>query len=242
MFDNPYIALIFLGLFFRSAGFMVRDELLLRVLMIIGTFCDIAFYILQSPSIWGSVMTNTVLVVINLSLILIITLERSNLFMSNKDRRVFEQFKTLSPGQFRWVNRCARWRIANEQSILLHEGAHSDRLFFINAPHYTVEKQGKVYTAKGPAFVGEIMLLQGGVASATVRVPKGAIYAEWCTSKLCEAMRKNRSLGNALVARFGHDLADKVRYSVPLPQPPAPAANRVVRDPSQNSALLRIAT
>jgi len=237
MFDNPYIALIFLGLFFRSVGFMVRDELLLRVLMIIGTFCDIAFYILQSPSIWGSVMTNTVLVVINLSLILIITFERSNLFMSKKDRRVFEQFKTLSPGQFRWVNRCARWRIADRRRVVLREGAHSDALFFINAPEYTVEKQGKSYTAKGPAFVGEIMLLQGGVASATVRVPKGAIYAEWSAARLRRAMQRNKALGNALMARFGHDLADKVRYSVPLPQPPAPVANEARGAPGPIAAL-----
>ena len=175
-------------------------------------------------------------------LILIITLERSNLFMSKKDRRVFEQFKTLSPGQFRWVNRSARWRIADEHIILLREGEHSDRLFFINAPEYIVEKQGKSYTAKGPAFVGEIMLLQGGVASATVRVPKGAIYAEWCASKLCSAMRKNRALGHALVARFGHDLADKVRYSVPLPQQPAPDANVGVRNASRESALAQVGT
>ncbi|MEO9575514.1 MAG: cyclic nucleotide-binding domain-containing protein [Tateyamaria sp.] len=190
MFDNPYIALIFLGLFFRSAGFLVRDELMLRVLMIIGTFCDIVFYALQTPSIWGSVMTNTVLVVINASLIIIIVFERSILFMSKTDRRVFEQFMTLSPGQFRWVNRRARWRIADRRSVLLHEGEASDALFFINAPTYTVEKQGVSYTAKGPAFVGEIMLLQGGVASATVIAHKGAIYAEWDAHKLRCAMRK----------------------------------------------------
>ncbi|WP_159089073.1 cyclic nucleotide-binding domain-containing protein [Tateyamaria sp. Alg231-49] len=235
MFDNPYIALIFLGLFFRSAGFLVRDELMLRVLMIIGTFCDIVFYVLQSPSIWGAVMTNTVLVVINASLIIIIVFERSILFMTKTDRRVFEQFMTLSPGQFRWVNRRARWRIADRRSVLLQEGEASNALFFINAPTYTVEKQGVSYTAKGPAFVGEIMLLQGGVASATVVAPKGAIYAEWDAHKLRCAMRKNRSLGNALMARFGHDLADKVRYSVPLPQQkpkPAVAPSQVVREPA----------
>ena len=240
MFDNPYIALIFLGLFFRSAGFLVRDELMLRVLMIIGTFCDIAFYTLQSPSIWGSVMTNTVLVVINASLIIIIVFERSSMFMSKTDRRVFEQFMTLSPGQFRWVNRRARWRIADRPTILLREGEATDALFFINAPRYTVQKQGVSYTAKGPAFVGEIMLLQGGVASATVIAPKGAIYAEWGAHKLRCAMRKNRSLGNALMARFGHDLADKVRYSVPLPQQQPVAAPPVSHATSDTPSVVRL--
>lgn len=215
MFDYPYIELIFIGLAFTTAGFIVRDELVLRALIFTGTFFDIAFYYLQSPTIWGSVLTNTVVVLVNLLLIVIVIIERSTLFMSDIEKITFEQFSTLNPGQFRKINRLAQWHTATEDRVLLTEGEHTDRLFFIDAETFQVGKNDQIYTAVGPAFAGEIMLLQGGAASATVTIAEGTIYAEWSGEKLRNAMRKSKALENALVARFGHDLADKVRYSVP---------------------------
>ena len=219
MFEQPYVWLIFVGLLLRAAGFMVRDELMLRVLVFSSTFFDIAFYMLQSPSIWGAVLTNSVMVGINLVMILIIITERSSMFMSAQDRLVFQHFRTLTPGQFRRVNRMAKWRVTEGEEVLLREGERSDELFFINSDAFFVVKQGQRYDARGPAFAGEIMLLQGGVASATVLVPEGAVVARWNAERLRQAMHKNRPLENALIARFGHDLADKVRHSVPVPMP-----------------------
>lgn len=219
MFEQPFVALVFIGLIIKSVGFLVRDELLLRVLVFTGTFFDIAFYLVQTPTIWGPVLTNSILVSVNLVLSLIILMERSPWFMSDKDHLVFEYFKTLNPGQFRRINRSAKWHEATEETVLLREGVRSDRLYFIQADQFCVVKHGTRYTATGPAFAGEIMLLQGGVASASVIVQPGTIYAEWSVYKLRAAMQRSQALENAMVARFGHDLADKVRNSVPIGQP-----------------------
>lgn len=218
MFEQPFIELIFIGLAFKLAGFLVRDELILRSLVLTGMACDVVFYYLQSPAIWASVIANTSLVIVNLALITIIIFERSTWFMSAKERMAFEHFKTLSPGQFRRIMRGAHWRVAMQDTILLREGERSDKLYFLETDHFYIRKKGTEYTASGPAFAGEIMFLQGGVASATVAVPQGATYVEWDASALHWAMKKSRPLDNALVARFGQDLADKVRNSVPLPQ------------------------
>ncbi|THH35121.1 cyclic nucleotide-binding domain-containing protein [Aliishimia ponticola] len=224
MFDQPFVFLIFIGLVLKCFGYMVRDELLLRCMLAVGTGFDIAFYALQSPAILGSVMANSVLVSVNLTIIGVIVMERSTWFMTEKERIAFEYFKTLSPGQFRRIIRRARWTVAGEDTVLLHEGQRTDKLFFLETKSFTVKKRGLNYAAQGPAFAGEIMLLQGGVASATVIVPKGAVYAEWCTADLRRTMHRSRPLENALMARFGHDLADKVRNSVPLrPQADTPA-------------------
>jgi hypothetical protein len=71
MFEQPFVLLIFIGLALKAGGFLVRDELWLRALVFTGTGFDIAFYALQSPAIWGSVLTNTVLVGVNGALIFI---------------------------------------------------------------------------------------------------------------------------------------------------------------------------
>ncbi|MFK7871283.1 MAG: hypothetical protein AB8B58_18850 [Roseobacter sp.] len=164
-------------------------------------------------------MTNSVLVLINAALITVVTLERSLLFMSDSDQTIFALFKTLTPGQFRRINRWANWQTTQEETVLIHEGQRADKLFFINAPQFDITKKGQRYTAIGPAFAGEMMLLQGVEASATVTVPAGTRYAEWTGTQLRRAMSKSKPLENALIARFGHDLANKVRYSVPITSP-----------------------
>lgn len=216
MFDSPYSFLLFCGLFFNATGFLIRDELLLRLLVVCGTCFQIAFYALQNPPIFESVLTNMVLIAINLVLITIIVLERSTLFMTQPEKDAFEQFKTLTPGQFRRINRRAEWLTAEADTEVLKEGEPSGMLYFLDTPEFGIIKEGQNYKATGPAFAGEIMLLLGGTASATVIVPKGAVYACWPVASLRKAMRSSQSLENALVARFSHDLADKVRRSVPL--------------------------
>jgi len=216
MFEQDYTFLIFIGLAIKSVGFMIRDELLLRSLVLTGMFFDFAFYFLQSPPIWGSVMTNAALISVNAVLVVVIMIERSSLFMTRHQRKVYAQLQTLSPGQFRRIYRWANWKTASAREELLSEGKEADRLFFIDAESFEITKQGQAYTAGGPAFAGEIMLLQGGPASASVAIARDTRYAEWSVAKLRRAMQKSKPLENALIARFGHDLADKVRNSVPL--------------------------
>ncbi len=216
MFTQPFVYLIFIGLAFKAAGFLVRDELVLRGLILCGSGFDIAFYLLQTPPIFGPVVTSLTLISINGFIISVIVIERSTLFMSAREKEVFRNFETLSPGQFRRVIRMASWSEATEETVLLQEDAASDNLYFIESDSFSVTKRGARYNAAGPAFAGEIMLLHGGTASATVSVPAGAVYATWEASRLRRAMDKSRTLRNAVVARFSQDMAQKVRNSVPL--------------------------
>lgn len=219
--DDPLSWLLLVGLVLQCFGFLVRDELYLRVLVAFGLCFGLAFYALRSEPIWGSALTNATMVAINLALITVIVLERTTFTMSERDKRMFEDFRTLSPGQFRRINRLATWHIAETDKDLLVEGAGSEQLYYIDAPAFQITKRGKDYIATGPAFAGEIMFLRGGVSSATVRVPKGTVYVVWQVNALRGAMNRSMALSNALIARFSLDMADKVAESVPMTIPPA---------------------
>jgi hypothetical protein len=106
--------------------------------------------------------------------------------------------------------------VAPADTVLLREDEPAQKLFFLETKSFFITKKGETYEAKGPAFLGEIMMMQGGGASASVTVPKGAIYAEWHTDDLHRMMKKSHALDNALAARFGYDMADKLRNSVPI--------------------------
>ena len=216
MLEQPYITLIILGYLFKMAGLLMREDLWLRIFLGIGIGFDFAFFIAQSPFVSLDVLANVGLFAINLALIGLILWERSSFGMTKTERVAFATFKTLSPGQFRQVNRKARWTVAPADTVLLREDEPAQKLFFLETQSFSITKQGETYEAKGPAFLGEIMMMQGGGASASVTVPKGAIYAEWRTEDLRHMMQKSRALDNALAARFGHDMAEKLRLSVPI--------------------------
>lgn len=216
MLEQPYITLIILGYLFKTAGLLMREDLWLRIFLGIGIGFDFAFFIAQSPFVSLDVLANVGLFAINLALIGLILWERSSFGMTKTERVAFATFKTLSPGQFRQVNRKARWTVAPADTVLLREDEPAQKLFFLETQSFSITKQGETYEAKGPAFLGEIMMMQGGGASASVTVPKGAIYAEWRTEDLRRMMQKSRALDNALAARFGHDMAEKLRLSVPI--------------------------
>mgnify|MGYP002628312552 CR=1 FL=1 len=216
MLEQPYISLIIIGYLFKAAGLLMRESLWLRIFLGIGIAFDFVFFIVQSPFVSLDVLANLALFAINLALIAVLIWERSTWGMTKTERVAFTTFKTLSPGQFRQINRKARWTMAPADTVLLREDEPAQKLFFLETKGFSITKQGETYEAKGPAFLGEIMMMQGGGASATVTVPKGAIYAEWHTADLHRMMKKSRALDNALAARFGHDMADKLRNSVPI--------------------------
>ena len=224
--------ILFFGLALKSLGYMVRDELVLRSLVVAGMVCDILFYALQPVPILQSVATNTFLVVINVGLIMLIVFERTTLRMSDSAKWLYQHFPTLRPGQFRRVMKHATWHRADGRSEIIAEGVALDRLFFLFAPRFEIEKRGQTYVAHGPAFAGELVFLNGGQSSASVFVPGGSDYVSFDTCGLQQAMQRSAPLNNAMVALFGKDLAAKVANSVPIrpaeptppsaPQTPAP--------------------
>lgn len=217
--------ILFAGLAFKAFGFLIRDELLLRLLVVIGMSCDILFYALQPVPIWQSVVTNGSLAVINAALILIIVFERTTFSMSAQARALYAHFPTLKPGQFRRLLRHATWRRAGGVTQIATEGAPLEKLYFLQVSQFDIEKRGKRFSAAGPSFAGELVFLSGGTSSASVWVPAGAEYVEFDSAGLRRAMDRSTPLSNGMIALFGVDLARKVANSVPIDEdmiPPRP--------------------
>jgi len=210
-------SLVYVGLSFYAAGFLVRDELILRTLVLIGSLFWLAYYFLRPEPVWNSIYAEGVLIGINLVLICTIALERTTFAMNERARTLFGHFNRLTPGQFRKLLRDARWMETPIATDIIKEGRVPDRLYFIDAPQYTIVRGGQSFQAAGPAFAGEVVFLRGGEASASVRVPKGTRVVSWSHEALRKRMERSRGMSNALVARFSEDMAYKVHNSVPVP-------------------------
>ncbi len=209
-------AILLLGFVLKIAGFMVRDEILLRVMVASGLLCDALFYGLRSDPVWQSVAANTVLVTINVVLILIIVTERTTWRMSDRDKALFAHFPTLTPGQYRRLKPIMSHHQEAAGSALLLEGQPVAHLTLVLAERIEILKQGRAFPIAGPSFVGEIAFLTGERSSAGVHLPEGGQTVRLPIDKLTRLLDRSPPLRNAMVALFGQELARKTAYSVPV--------------------------
>jgi predicted signal transduction protein with EAL and GGDEF domain len=208
--------ILFVGLLFKFAGFAVRDELWLRILVTTGLTCDVIFYSVRAEPVPQSVAANVLLVSINLVLLLLIVTERTTWRMSADDRTLYQSFPTLTPGQFRRLKRIMRRETVDPGTPLTLEGKPVDELMLVYAERIEIAKAGATFPIAGPAFVGEIALLTGNVSSASVHLPEGGTVVRIPLETLKARMARAPSLSNAMIALFGQEMARKVADSVPM--------------------------
>jgi len=96
----------FVGLGLKMCGFLIRDELKLRLLVAMGLLCDLLFYSLIDTRIILPIASTALLASINIVLLVLIVFERTTWRMSVADKALFAHFTTLTPGQFRRLPRC----------------------------------------------------------------------------------------------------------------------------------------
>ncbi|MDG4649983.1 hypothetical protein P6F26_16170 [Roseibacterium sp. SDUM158017] len=216
--DDPVsiTALLVLGLGFKMIGFAVRDELLLRILVMTGLACDALFYGLRADPVIPSVLTNTLLICVNTALVLLIATERTTWRMSRDDRALYAHFPTLTPGQFRRLRPLMRHETAAAGAALALEGEPVADLMLVFSDRIEITKQDETFPIAGPTFVGEVALLTGNPSSAGVVLPAGGAVVRLPIAALRARMARAPALSNAMVALFGQELARKVADSVPM--------------------------
>lgn len=204
------------ALAFYVIGFLVRDEILLRLLILIGSMLYILYYYYISDTpLWDAIWASAVIGLTNIVMIGVIWYERSTIGMSPSLLSLYRYFPTLNPGQFRRIMREASWHVAQADTKITIRSHPLDHLYFITKGDVSIERQGRSSTLKEGNFIGEISFLIGGDATATITVPKGGEYVAWDRDKLETLMRKSLKLSNALNALFNIDIARKLAISTP---------------------------
>jgi hypothetical protein len=217
MFENLFTAgvLVHIGLIFQCMGFMIRDELWLRVLVLIGSGFYVLYYLFfPELPLWDAIIASSILALVNAFLIVIIIRERTLYDMNSRESGLFTSFDTLTPGQFRRLIRLGTWHTVDSKTILTTENASLDRIYFIVAGNLNARKNGKEFDLAGEKFIGEIAFLMQTPASATIIANPGTTYVEWKSSDLRRLMKQSLQFENAFVALFNFDLARKVARSV----------------------------
>lgn len=206
-----------LALLFYVLGLLTRNELLLRVQILIGTSCYILYYyFIGDTPLWDAIWASCVIGAANLFMIAVILWEKSTVGMSPQMRALYGSFPTSNPGQFRKIMKSATWITAEQDTQICERGVHLEHLFLIASGNAVLSQNGRNYEIGHGNFIGEISFLIGGPASADVIAPKGTEYVRWERDTLREHMKKSTRMSNAISAMFNLDIAHKLARSGPI--------------------------
>ena len=203
--------IVHLGAFLYLAGFLCRDQLLLRGFIVAGDILYILyFYFAPASPLWGGIFWSVVFTLANLAMIGRILSDRSAYGMTEDDRRLHGLLDTLTPGEFRRLMRAGHWNKAEADVAITLEGQPLHRLAYVIDGTVTVEKAGHAFTITSPTFIGEVAFLIDRPASATVTLSAGARYVTWDMKRLRQVLLRSPALRIGLGAAFNRDMAAKV--------------------------------
>jgi len=217
MFEDwsPTALLVHCAAMTYVAGFLVRDQLILRGLLQLGSVFYIAYYYLEPATpLWDAIAWTAVMFLANAWTIMRILKDKRVGKFDEEDLVIYSAISRIAPGDFRRLMSVAHKETAETDIRLTEEGRTPHDLWFVVSGNVSVEKgrQG-TRVLEAPMFIGEIAYLLGNPASATVTISEGSRYARWSASDLRDLTHKNETLGVSLEAAFNRDLAAKVAAS-----------------------------
>jgi hypothetical protein len=216
MFDawSPTALLVHGAALTYVIGFLVREQLVLRGLMQVGSILYIAYYYIHPETpLWDAIAWTAVMFVANAWTIFRILKDRRVGTFDEEDLIVYSAIRHIAPGDFRRLMAKAQKAGASAPLTLTEEGGVPDTLWFIVSGEATLEKRGAQRRLSGPMFIGEIAYLLNQPASARVTLDAGGRYAAWSVADLRSLISRNPSIGAALDSAFNQDLAAKVAAS-----------------------------
>jgi hypothetical protein len=202
--------LVHIGAFLFLLAYLVRDQILLRGLIILGTVFYIVYYFFMETPLWSALLWNSSFVVINLIMIGVIYSDRASFVMSEREKKWYQVFNTLSPGEFKKLLKIADWFDGSSEEQITTEGEVPARLYFIIDGEALIARDDKKFFVGPSVFIGELAYLIKKPATATVKLTDKVVGISWKTSSLIKLLASNPQMKIAFDGLLNQDLAAKL--------------------------------
>ena len=211
--ENLFVSqnIVHVGALLCLLGFLFRNQLILR-LLVLGGDCVYIMYYYFAPEVplWGAIFWSTMFTIVNIVMIWSIIMDEKNFSLPASERKLFDLLVDLTPGQFRKLLRAGRQEVTASPLVITRENEPLHQLYFITEGRVIIEKGGHRLVSEAKTFIGEIAFLLSRPATATVTLEPGCHYCVWDSKALRGVLNNNSELKNALSAAMNRKLAEKV--------------------------------
>lgn len=202
--------IIHVAYFLTLCGFLIRDQLLLRFLVTMGSSCFIVFYLSLSTPLLVPAFWSAATIAANIVVMAIIYYERTQFGLSNDEKILYKFMNALTPGEFRRLIKLCSWHDVDEKMRLTKVDKPVDALYFILKGQVEVKRKRKVIIVGEHCFIGELALVLSKDASATTYALPGAQLVSWEAAALREFLGKNPKVKIVLDNILNIDMARKL--------------------------------
>lgn len=208
-------SLVHIAALFQIVGFLVVDQLILRGLILVGTVFYLTYYVVAFDNpLWEAFFWSSIMGIANSIVIVKLLLDRTTFNLSAEDKKLYEVFWEMTPGEFRQLVKTGTWHSGDEDRFLTVEGEVPQSLYYVQVGAIHIEKQGNKFDLSKSSFIGEVAFFLNCEASATVTVSEDTRYIEWDCGKLRALLQKNPGIRAALDSKLNQDMAKKVAKSI----------------------------
>ena len=195
-------------------GLLFKNQIVLRILILIGTVLYIYYYYAAADEpLWEAIYTSLLIGASNIVGFINLLISQSPRFISPNQMDLYNMLGGMEPGNFRKLMRIGTRRVLSDDEQLTMQGSVPDKLFFILSGEVLVNKDGNHFKAGPRVFVGEVSMILGTAASASVTLCKGSEMVEWERQMLFKERAAKDSFRIAVEAIIGKDMAQKVAAS-----------------------------
>jgi hypothetical protein len=198
-----------------ALSYWMTNVFWLRIIAVIGLVFEIFYFRMSSGDMHTGIGWDAIFIIINLYQIFRLVYDERRLRYM-KELHLLSQgaFASLSREQLAQLVKVGSWRTLEPGTQVTREGEPVKELILICDGQMVVESQGRTVTRlHGGSLVGELALLSGNQASATVtaeRITRAFILE---MEKLRKLIRADDLIASAVDRVVGHDLAAKLKAS-----------------------------
>jgi hypothetical protein len=215
----------FIGNFYNLIyilGFLIKNMLWLRVLMIIGAMIEIYYYaLIGDKELIVNLIWCIVWILVNLIQLLFLIKERIGIKFTEREKIIYKlAFLSISEINFKKLLKIAKWNKASENIVLIEKAQELDELIFITEGVAKVESDNCVtaYIADGN-FAGEMSFITQNPTSAKVTTVTKVEYLSWERKSLVALIKKSKELEEGMKTIFNYDLVKKLSKMMTDPEP-----------------------
>ncbi len=203
-------SLVHIGALIFLIAYLVRDQILLRGLIVIGTIFYIIYYLLLPEPLWSALGWNSIFVVINCVMMFLIYSDRAKFNMSKDEEKLYSLFYTLTPGEFRKLMKISTWQVMQKDITITKKGEVPENLYFVLEGQAEVVRSNKKFCVGPGVFIGELSFLTKNTATADVNLMKSSKSVYWNSGSLLGLLARNPQMKVAFDSLLNKDLAVKL--------------------------------
>ena len=226
MLSSHTALLVHLAALIQLSGFLMRDQVMLRILVLSGNALYITYYYVHPATpLWDAMFWSGAMLLANLVMTVLILRDRRTHGISDEALHVYGAFGGMLPGDFRRLMRHARIHRADGPVTLTRLDVRPDCLFYVIDGPVTVERRDRTISFTGTGtFIAEIGFLLGTPATATVTLGRGARYVVWERARLTALFERSPAIRHAVERALSRDLASKLAQDTGHAARPIPDA------------------